>query len=292
MTLVPVGIAIVTLPEGLVRLLEQWPDVVRLALFLAWTLVAVVIGWYLLTPAIVEVVRRRNRNNPTIVPAITRYLRVLFVLVALVVGAAATGYTGFLGNSALLVAAGTLAIGVAAQAVIGSLVSGIVLVWDPEFNVGDYIRWDDRQGTVQSITLRVTRVVTPDGELVTVPNENLTAKAVVRPYGRGRYRVVEHLGIAYDEDVADALAILETVATEVDSISEAPSPEVYLDEFGSDAVVLRSHYWIENPAGHKLFEVRSRYAREVKRRFDEAGITLTPSSKRDLEGRLTVDIAD
>jgi small-conductance mechanosensitive channel len=128
----------------------------------------------------------------------------LVLLVALFVGAGAAGFGQVLQNSALVIAAGTLAIGVAGQTVIGSLVSGLALVADPEFNVGNYIEWADREGEVRSITLRVTRVHTPDGELVTIPNTTLTSEAVARPYGRGRSRVVERIGIAYEDDVDDA----------------------------------------------------------------------------------------
>jgi small-conductance mechanosensitive channel len=119
------------------------------------------------------------------------------------VGAGVAGYGGFLTNSAL---------GVAGQAVIGSLVSGLALVVDPEFNVGDFIEWAEGEGTVQSITLRVTRVRTPDGELVTVPNTMLAEQAIARRYGDGSHRIVEHVGLSYDDDVDGALAVLESAA--------------------------------------------------------------------------------
>jgi small-conductance mechanosensitive channel len=45
-------------------------------------------------------------------------------------------------------------------------------VLDSEFNVGDYIQWENNEGTVEPISLRVTRVETVDGELVTIPNTN------------------------------------------------------------------------------------------------------------------------
>jgi len=69
--------------------------------------------------------------------------------------------------------------------VIGSLVSGIALVLDPDFNVGDYIEWPNGEGVVQSIALRTTRVETQNGELVTIPNTILTNNEISRPFGRG-----------------------------------------------------------------------------------------------------------
>ena len=268
---------------------EVLPELARLAWFVGGLAVVVAIGWFLLEPAVSRFVRRRNRGNATLQEAITRYVRLLVVVLGALVGAVLAGYGRFLGDSALVVAAATLALGVAAQTVIGSLVSGLVLVHDPEFNVGNYIRWEGGEGVVQSITLRVTRVLTPDGELVTIPNTVLTGGAVRRPYGRGRYRVVEHVGIAYEADVEAALGHLQAAAVEVDAVLAEPPPAAYVDEFGSDAIAVRVHYWIRDPRKRDLFRVRSEFARGAKARLDEAGIAIAPPSKRELLGRIGVD---
>jgi len=270
-------------------LLDFWPYLLGVVWLLVVFVVASLLGWYVLEPGLSRAVRRRNRNNPTIQEAISRYVRLLVLAVALFVAATVAGYGRLLTNSALVVAAVTLAIGVAGQTVIGSLISGLVLVVDPEFNIGNYIEWADGEGTVQSITLRVTRVQTPSGELVTIPNTMLTSEAITRPYGRGRYRVVEHVGLAYEDDVDEALSHLTGAAVELDSILSDPTPSAYVDEFGSDAVVVRVHYWIEDPRRRDIFRVRSSYARAVKARLDDAGITISPASKRDLRGRIEVD---
>jgi small-conductance mechanosensitive channel len=221
----------------------------------------------------------------------SRYTRLVAVVVGFLVGAGVAGYGQFISDSALVIAAGTLAIGVAGQTVIGSLVSGLVLVFDPEFNVGNYIEWADGEGTVRSITLRVTRVHTPDGKLVTVPNTTLAGKAVARPYGQGRQRVVERIGVAYEADAAAAIEHLRATTADVEGVADAPSPKAYLEEFGSDSVVVPVHYWIEDPRSRDVFAIRSAYARAVKSRPEEAGITIGPASKRELDGRIEIEDA-
>jgi len=274
---------------GPTQLPDFVPILVRAGWFCVGFLVVSLVGLYLLRPAILRVVGRRNPDNPTIQEAISRYVTVFVFLVAVFVGAAVAGYGRFLGDSALVIAAATLALGVAGQAVIGSLVSGMALVFDPEFNVGNYIQWEGGEGTVESITLRVTRVRTPDDELVSVPNTLLTEGEVTRPYGHRRFRVVEHVGIAYDDDVDEALSHLEAAAHELDVVRADPEPSAYIDEFGGDAIVLRAHYWIDDPRRRDVFAVRSAYARAVKTRLDAAGISISPASKRDLEGRIAVE---
>jgi small-conductance mechanosensitive channel len=273
-------------PGGLT---DYWPLAVRALWFLVGFGVVLVLGRFVVEPLVERFVRRRNRNNPTIEEAVARYVRLCYVVVAVFVAAGTAGYGDLVGDSALIIAAGTLAIGVAGQTVIGSIVSGLVLVADPEFNVGNYIEWADGEGTVQSITLRVTRVLTPGGELITVPNTVLTGQAITRPYGRKRRRIVERLGIEYEADVSAALELLVEAAAAVEDVEAEPTPKAYVEEFGGDAVVLRVHYWIGDPRREDVFAVEWAYARAVKRRFEAADITISPASKRELQGRIGVE---
>jgi small-conductance mechanosensitive channel len=273
---------------GVGELADYWPVLFRGVWFLAGFLAVALVGWFVAAPAVSGVVRRRNRNNPTIDEAMSRYVRLVALVLAVFVGAGVAGYGGFISDSALVIAAGTLAVGVAGQSVIGSLVSGVVLVLDPEFNVGNYISWVDGEGTVRSITLRVTRVHTPSGKLITVPNTRLTSEAVTRPYGQDRHRVIERIGIAYEADVDEAVEHLRAATEGIEGIAEGPSPKAYVDAFDPDSVGVDVHYWVENPRERDLFAVRSAYARAAKARLDEAGITISPVSKRELQGRIAV----
>lgn len=274
---------------GAEELVDFWPIVVRAAWFLGTLLVVVLLGWYVLEPAIGRIVRRRNRDNPTIQEAISRYVRLAVFLVGTLAGAVVAGYGAFVGGSALVVAAFTVVVGVAGQTVIGSLVSGVVLVSDPEFNLGNYIQWEGGEGTVESITLRVTRVRTPAEELVTIPNTELTGGAVTRPYAHDQFRVVEKVGLSYDDDEGTAIHHMQAAAGEIEGILAEPMPRAFVDEFGGDAVIYRVHYWVDDPRNRNLFEIRSQYGRALKDRLDGEGITISPPSKRDLEGGIEVE---
>ncbi|MFB6075114.1 MAG: mechanosensitive ion channel family protein [Haloarculaceae archaeon] len=273
---------------GVGELVDYWPLVRRAGWFLLGFLVVVGVGRFVIEPAVTRAVRLRNRNNPTIREAVRRYVRLFVALLGVILGVTLAGFGHVLADSALVVAAATLTVGVAAQTVLGSLVSGVVLVIDPEFNVGDYIEWPGGEGTVQSITLRVTRVLTPNGELITVPNTTLTGEAITRPYSRGRYRVVDHVAVAYEDDVDEAMALLVEATDDVEDIADAPSPDAKVEEFGPDAVVLSVYYWIANPRRADVIAVRSEYARAAKERLEEADITVSPPSKRELLGRIGV----
>lgn len=259
--------------------------------FAAAFLVAYLVGRLLVVPAVNGVVRRRNRNNPTIQEAIDLYLRLGVVVVAVIGGLAAAGYGRLLTGSALVIAAATLAIGVAGQEVLGALVSGLFLVANPDFSVGDWIAWNDREGAVEAIAFRTTRVRTPNNETITVPNTELTTSAIVRPYGREQIRLTEEVAIAYDDDVDTAMDLLRESAGDVTAILEEPEPRVYLSKLGDDAVVLQVSVWVSYPTRRDVLRVRSAFARAVKSQFEAAGLTISPATGRELSGDVDVGLA-
>jgi small-conductance mechanosensitive channel len=122
-------------PEGLAA---YWPVIRRGVWFVAGFAAVTLVGWFVVEPLIGRFVRRRNVNNPTIREAVPRYVRCPVLVVACFAAAGTAGYGRFVGDSALVLAAGTLAVGVAGRTVIGSIVSGLILVADPEINVGNY----------------------------------------------------------------------------------------------------------------------------------------------------------
>ena len=110
--------------------------------------------------------RRSQQPDPELVEAVERYTHLAVVLLAIAAGLSAAGFGHLLTGSAIVVAAVALAVGVAGLPVIGNVVSGLFPVVDPDFNVGDWIVWEDGEGIVETIRLRVTHVRTPSPSVV------------------------------------------------------------------------------------------------------------------------------
>jgi small-conductance mechanosensitive channel len=276
-------------PQWLTDVLSTYNQVLsELFWFVAGFGVVYLLGRTFLVPLVTRVVRSRNRNNPTIETAVKTYLRVTLIGFATLTGIIAAGYGRVLSESAVIIAALTFALGIAGQQVFGSLVSGMFLVADPDFNVGDWIEWPGRSGTVEAVDFRVTRVRTPDNETVSVPNTELTTNAITRPYGRTTYRITERVFVAYDEDTERALLELRQVATTLDPVLDDPAPNTRITELGENAVEIRAELWIDDPRKRDVLTLRSDFRRLVKRHFDEEGITIAPPSAQQLSGDLTV----
>jgi small-conductance mechanosensitive channel len=291
----PMTVSIVaqTLPEGFPTELTGLEDVALRTLgFFAGAVVVYVFGRLFVVPAVTRVVRSRNRNNPTVEAAAETYTHLFVVLLAVIAGVIGAGYGGVLTDATILVAALSLVVGAASQDLIGSLVSGLFLIADPEFNIGDWIAWPGGEGVVEDVDFRVTRVRTPDNETISVPNTELTTNALTRPYGRDNYRVTEQLDVAYGDDAELALMTLVETARDDDRILDDPAPDARIVAFGGTALTVQAEYWVADPMDVGLVEVQSDFRRRVKRQFDEAGLTLGPPSGHELSGELSVDVPD
>jgi small-conductance mechanosensitive channel len=252
----------------------------------AFLLVAIV-GRLVVDPAVDRLLARRD-VDPTAELVFRRTSRVGYLAVGAFVGVGLAGFEVLLGGSALVIAALTFTLGVAGQDVVGNLVSGVFLVLDRNFRVGDWIRWQDQAGTVKDIGFRVTRVRTINNETITVPNTELATSAITTPYNGQTYRITLPLGIAYEDDPDEATEVLLAAARAQPDIIDIPTPAVRVTDFEDAYVALEVQFWVRDPKEMNLLRVRSTFARVAKRRLEEAGITLMPPSKHDLSGSLEV----
>jgi len=286
-------------PSALALVLPPWARAVvetYHGLFVQFgTFVVVLVALYLLgrlfvVPPLVRIVRFRNPQDRTLVDAVRLYGRILLFVFSFAVATAAAGFQRAFQGSAIVVAAATLALGVAGQDVIGNLVSGAFLVADPDFNVGDYIEWGDRAGTVEAVEFRVTRVRTVEGASVSVPNGELTSHPIRNPYGNDQYRMQVAFGVRHD-DVEEAADLARAAALATDRVLEEPTPTVYADAFGSTSVDLIARFWVRDPKRARLLTVRDAFVRRLNDRLREAGVGVNPPIQNELSGAITVEDA-
>ncbi|MFC6942449.1 mechanosensitive ion channel family protein [Salinirubellus sp. GCM10025818] len=189
-----------------------------------------------------------------------------------------------------LSAAATLAIGFASRDVLSNLVSGAFIVTDPKFHIGDWIIWKDRQGIIEDVSFRVTRVHTFNNELITVPNSELTANAVVNPGAKDALRIAQELPVSYEDTVAHAEGVIIDVAREHKEIRDRPRATVRVEELGDSALVLMARFWIDDPARANVLRIRSEFIERVSERFAEEGIEM-PYPQRELSGNIETHAA-
>ena len=209
------------------------------------------------------------------------FIAVLFVALAVAFGAAGRG--SILTSLATIAAAATLAIGFALQVVLQNFVAGVFIFAEKPFRIGDWIKWDNGEGVVEDISLRVTRVRSFDNELLTVPNAQLTGDVLTNPVEADKLRMKFVFGISYDDDIEGATDIILEEAEAHENIMNDPAPSVRLTELGGSSVGLQSRFWIADPSRADFVATRGEYVTAVKERFDAEGIDI-PYPHRTLTG--------
>jgi small-conductance mechanosensitive channel len=217
----------------------------------------------------------------------SRVASVVVWVAAVTVAFTLAGYGAFLSAFAVFGSALALAVGFAAQDLLGNFVAGVFILKDKPFQVGDWIEWDGNTGRVEDIDLRVSRIRTFDNEQITVPNGDLANSAVTNPVAYETLRQKFVFGIGYDDDIAEATDIIIEKAEAHPDIMADPGPSVRLVELGGSDVGLQSRWWIDDPDRGDFVRVRSEYVTAVKEAFDEAGIDI-PYVHRQLTGSVEV----
>lgn len=137
-----------------------------------------------------------------------------------------------------------LAVGFAAQDILANLISGVTLLLDRPFRIGDWIRVKDQEGQVSGLTLRTTRIRTRDNEFVSIPNKDVAGAVVVNLSAGGPLRVNVLIGVEYRERVEDVRRVLLEVMAAQPRVQPEPAPAVLVRELSASSVDVIMRFWV------------------------------------------------
>nr|WP_246434048.1 mechanosensitive ion channel family protein [Spirochaeta isovalerica] len=175
--------------------------------------------------------------------------------------------------TALLGAAGILglALGVASQKSLGNIISGLFLVAEKSFEIGDIIRVGDKTGVVHSIETLAIMLKTFDNLLIRIPNETLISAEMTNITRFPIRRQDFNISISYKDDIKTAMDILKKASEENPLCLDEPKPLILVKDFEDSGISLLLGVWFEKS---NYLDVKNSMAMDIKRRFDEAGITI------------------
>jgi small-conductance mechanosensitive channel len=173
----------------------------------------------------------------------------------------------------LLGAAGvvTVAVGFAAQTSVSNLISGLFLMGERPFLIGDNITVGDKTGEVISIDLMSVRIRTFDNLLVRIPNETILKSDLINLTHFPIRRVDLPVGVAYKEDLGRVREILMRVAEENPLCLADPAPRVFAKAFGTSAMELQFSVWAEKT---RYIELKNTIFEDIKAAFDAEAIEI------------------
>ena len=179
---------------------------------------------------------------------------------------------GFQTTSLLtLFGSAALAIGMSLQGSLSNFAGGILILIFKPFKVGDYIIVGTNEGTVKSIEILYTRLVTIDNKVVMLPNGSLSNSSIVNVGAENTRRIDIQIGIGYSSDIPKAKKLLEQVINSEQGILKDKDIMVVVKSLDESCVTLETRAWV-NTADY--WNVRFNLLERYKNIFDENGIEI------------------
>lgn len=179
---------------------------------------------------------------------------------------------GFQTTSLLtLFGSAALAIGMSLQGSLSNFAGGILILIFKPFKVGDYIIVGDKEGTVKSIEILYTRLITIDNKVIMLPNGSLSNSSIVNVGAENTRRIDIEIGIGYSSDISKAKKLLEEVINKENGILKEKEVLVVVKSLDESCVTLETRAWVNTS---DYWNVRFDLLEKYKNIFDENGIEI------------------
>ena len=256
-----------------------WESAAELVPRLAMAAIVVALGW-LIANAITSFLRRRLRQrakDQIVAGFLTRVAKLILVLGVVVLALRAAGLEGVATGLFTALGASTLVVGFAFKDIGENFLAGAILAFSRPFDIGDAIEVDGHFGTVRKLAFRYTHLKTFDGKDVYVPNGDVMNNSVTNYTEDGFIRLEFVVGIAYEDDVDAAIALVDRIVAQYPHIintNEHPSFSC-VDELAASTVNIKVRFWIETLNFRRVaLETRGAFIREVKEQLNDNGFGL------------------
>ena len=186
-------------------------------------------------------IAKEKHFNEQLFPVISKALKTFVVIIAVLVTSQNMGLniTGVLASLSI----GGLALGLAAQDTVANLFGAVAVFVDKPFQVGDAVKLESVEGTVEAIGLRSTRIRNPDGHLITVPNKTMGNATIINITRRPSIRTVMDLGLTYDMSAAKVRRAVEILNEVYKAHPKTKDLIVAFNQFAASALNIRVIHW-------------------------------------------------
>lgn len=235
-----------------------------------------IVGW------IIRVYKRSKlyaRLDPTVRSFLKSVISISLKTMVVVSAAALMGVP--MSSMVALVTSAGLTIGLALQGGLSNIAGGFVIMVFKPFAVGDYICFSQYEGTVKSISLFYTKIITLDNRQIMIPNSMVSNDALINSSARQTRRVDLPFSVSYSSDSDQVRQVMLRTAEKDPGVLTDPAPRVVLSEQRDSALVFCCWVYCKTA---DYWDVRFRLNESIKRAFDENGISI-PYPQMDVHMR-------
>ncbi len=166
-------------------------------------------------------------------------LVLLFLVISILFPNASTGLIAVLGTAGL-------AIGLALQGSLSNFANGIIIIFTKPFKEGDYVEIGSIAGSIRSIGILTTELLTPDNKKIVLNNTKVISSEITNYSARPTRRLDLHFTVAYGSDMKKVFELLKNAANEHAEILKTPAPAVRIMSHEKNTVKFLFRVWVPN----------------------------------------------
>jgi small conductance mechanosensitive channel len=229
----------------------------------------------LLAKSLAKTLSKREVDQ-TLVKFVVTLVKIALVTFVIISAAAQVGIQT--ASFVAVIGAAGLAIGFALQGSLSNLAAGVMLIIFKPIKVGNYIEGGGAAGTVESVGIFVTTLLTPDNKVVYIPNSTLTGGNIINYSAKDTRRIDMVFGIGYSDDIDKAKKVIHSVLDNDPRVLKDPAPQIVVSELADSSVNFNVRPWVNRS---DYWGVYFDTTEQVKKKFDEQNITI-PFPQRDV----------
>ncbi|GAB4024806.1 hypothetical protein GCM10028773_48500 [Spirosoma koreense] len=198
-------------------------------------------------------------------------LRLVIVIAGVLLAVAASGIS--VDKFTVVLGALSVGIGLGMQNIVSNFVSGIILIFERPFQIGDYVELADKKGRIRDIGIRSSKMITGQGSEVIIPNSDLLSNRLVNWTSNDSYlKTTFPLKVGLSADLAAVRQLITDEVSQLDGSVESMTPEILVTAVGADTAELSVTIWIKNVYAEA--SLKSELLQRLIPRFTEANIKL------------------
>jgi small-conductance mechanosensitive channel len=210
--------------------------------------------------------RRLTEQQAILVKRITFYT-VIALFVASAIQQLGFNIGTLLGATGIL----TIAIGIASQTSISNIISGIFIVGEKPFGIGDTIKINDTEGEVMSVDFLSVKIRTPDNMMVRIPNEMLVKTPIINISYFPKRRVDLEISVANKTNLTELKQILFDTAEKNSICLKDPVPSFAIMNFNASTITIKFSVWAIR---ENFTEAKNSIQENIKEAFEKSGIEI------------------
>ncbi len=262
--------------ESIIQTLEEW--VAHYGLRVVGSVAILFLGLIgaKLVTGIFRKIMRKAKVDDTLVSFggnLLQFVLILFVIIAMLskLGVQTTSLIAMLG-------AASLAVGLSLQSNLANLAAGVLILIFRPMRLAETVELGGTVGKVEEITIMITKLRTPDGKLVIMPNTKVFSDKLINFSAANPRRVDLVVGIGYEDDIPKAKAVLQRILDEEPRVLKDPAAKIWVLELADSSVNLGVRPWVKNT---DFWAVKCELTEKIKLAFDAEGINI-PFPQRDV----------